>query len=114
MVTPRHESTFLYSDADARPVLDLRRPSWMRDALCREPEVLAAVGGCFVDAEANDTRRAAAMQACGRCKCMAECLEWAVGIPEQVGIAGGTTTAARRAIRSNRRTQRKDITDAST
>jgi hypothetical protein len=115
VIQPRNEPTTCASDADARPVLDLRRPAWMADALCREPDVLAAVGGCFVDAEANDTRRAAAMQACGRCVCRAECLEWALELPDQVGVAGGATTAARRAIRANRKTQRKkEITDAST
>jgi hypothetical protein len=112
MVTPRRESTHLYSDADTRPTLDLRRPDWMRDALCRDPEVLASVGGCFVAAEANDARRAAALQACGVCRVRVPCFDWALELPDQVGIAGGTTTAARRAIRANRKTRAKEITDA--
>ena len=105
MIQPRHAPTHLYSDADTRPTLDLRRPSWMSDAACR------GSAHDFTD-EKNKATRDACLQICGRCPVRVPCLDWALELPDQVGIAGGTDSAARRAIRANRKNQRKDTSDA--
>lgn len=44
-----------------------------------------------------------AKKICASCPVQAECLEWALGIPEQAGIVGGTTERERRTIRNQRK-----------
>ncbi len=102
MVTPRTTRTTTDSGSNTVPVLPISRPAWFADALCAEPAVVAEVGMHLVDAERNREAKARAMQVCGRCLVRTDCLEYALANDRLVGIFGGTDTAARRAIRSNR------------
>ncbi|HEX6518300.1 MAG TPA: WhiB family transcriptional regulator [Nocardioidaceae bacterium] len=47
-----------------------------------------------------------ARQVCGICPVRALCLEWALALPEQYGIWGGTTESERRRIRRARATEK--------
>jgi hypothetical protein len=95
MVTPRHDRNETDSDSDSRPTLDLRRPLWFADAACR---------GSTLDftEEANKTSRDASLQVCGFCPAMLPCRAYALDDKSLVGIWGGTTSAARRAMRKAR------------
>ena len=112
MITPRTSTTTTYTGASELAHLDLRRPRWTTRALCRDAAVLASVGGCFITAEDDKATRDAALDVCRRCPVRAECLAWAIELDDQLGIAGGTTTAERRAIRKT--TTRQETTSATT
>jgi WhiB family redox-sensing transcriptional regulator len=112
MVTPRQPERLSVEGGHVglSHLFDLRRPDWHADALCKEYPHLT-----FVGIERGDTRMAAeCMQVCGRCAVLIPCREYAIADPDLIGVWGGTTTAARRAIRANRKTQRKDTSDAET
>ena len=95
MVTPRHDRNQTDSDSDSRPTLDLRRPAWFAEAACR---------GSTLDftEEQSKASRDACLQVCGRCPSMLPCRAYALADNSLVGIWGGTTTAARRAMRKAR------------
>lgn len=103
MPTPRTTRTTTDSGSDVAPVLPIGRPAWFADALCAEPDVVAEVGMHFVDAERNRDAKARALQVCGRCLARLDCLDYALADARLVGIFGGTDTAARKAMRANRR-----------
>ncbi len=109
MITPRTSRTTTDTGSDTMPVLDLARPGFFADALCAEESARAAVGMHFVDAERFAEAKRAALQVCGRCLVRPECLEYALADSSLVGVFGGTDTAARRAIRSNRSRQEADL-----
>ncbi len=102
MISPRTSRYTLDSGADTSPSLHLEHPTWVRDALCKEESARATVGMHFVDAERYAEPKRAALQVCGLCLVRVECLEHALADPSLVGIWGGTDSAARRAIRTNR------------
>ena len=112
MITPRTSTTTTYTGASELAHLDLRRPRWTTRALCRDVVELASVGGCMVDAEDTPSTCDAALDVCHRCPVRAECFAWAIELDDQLGIAGGTTTAERRAIRKT--TTRQETTSATT
>jgi WhiB family redox-sensing transcriptional regulator len=66
------------------------------DALCREYPHLEFVPD---ERASADHRHAEQLQVCGRCLVRVECLAVALADPELLGIWGGTTTSARKAIR---------------
>lgn len=109
MVTPRTSRHTTDTGSDTLPRLDLTRPAWFADALCREPSALAEVGCHFVDAERHKDARERAMQVCGRCAVMLECREYALADPSLLGVFGGTDSAARKAMRANRERSSPDV-----
>ena len=80
---------------------DIRRPAWFAAALCVEHPNLEFVPAT-TRTEANARHQ---LQVCGRCPVRADCLAYAVADPSLIGIWGGSNTAARRAMRLNRRTE---------
>jgi WhiB family redox-sensing transcriptional regulator len=103
VVAPRTDPTTTYGNRSV--ALSFTRPAWFADALCREPDARAEVGMHHVDAEFNKRAAAAALQVCGRCLVLDACREYAVADSDLLGIFGGTDSAARKAIRSNRNRQ---------
>lgn len=70
------------------------RPAWHRDAACLEHPELT----WFPDkGETAVTREAVAV--CGRCLVRAECLQFALEVPDMAGIWGGTSARQRAALR---------------
>jgi WhiB family redox-sensing transcriptional regulator len=80
--------------AEAQRRLDdaLGRPSWQRDALCRD---YTWVRFFPERAEPADDARAV----CSRCTVRGECLEFALEDRTTAGVWGGTTPMERRALR---------------
>jgi hypothetical protein len=75
----------------------VKQPSWMRDALCREPEYQQLP---WVPTQGEDTTVTRAV--CGRCAVCDECR--AAGIEaDEVGIWGGLTGRDRKRLRLARR-----------
>ncbi|MGH3448139.1 MAG: WhiB family transcriptional regulator [Nocardioidaceae bacterium] len=73
--------------------------SWKGDAACRahDPDLFYPVG----QAEPARRETAAAQRVCAVCPVAAQCLEWALIMPEAHGIWGGTTPEERRLSRAN-------------
>ena len=74
----------------------IRRPAWMRDALCLEYQHLEWVppsGG-------NVTASLRAV--CASCLVTERCLAYALDHPDLVGVWGGTTAQERRKLRQGR------------
>jgi WhiB family redox-sensing transcriptional regulator len=93
MVTPHRDVDHLVLE-DHRPTIDLRRPSWMRDAACLEhPEVK------WIEAELSDKRTTEAVAICSACLVRRQCLGYALADPTLVGVWGATTSLERRALR---------------
>jgi Transcription factor WhiB len=62
----------------------LRRPAWMRDALCREyPELEFVPSARTIDPEC--------VAVCRKCLVRIECCEYAIGRPSEVGCWGGSS-----------------------
>ena len=76
MTTLRTSTTTTTTGASELPHLDLRRPAWMAAALCADAVVLAAVGGCMIDAELAKATCDVALDVCHRCSVEASCLAW--------------------------------------
>jgi WhiB family redox-sensing transcriptional regulator len=74
----------------------IRRPAWMRDALCREYSHLNWIpergDGTF------DTLRSI----CRSCLVTDRCLAYALDNPDVIGVWGGTTAKERKRLRSGR------------
>ena len=91
---------------DRRTLVDfaalLRQPSWMADALCREP-IYAEVD--FHPDQYGDVRPA--LEVCGRCLVQAECLawveQWEPSDAETHGVWGGLSARERKQRRKARR-----------
>ncbi len=92
MVIPRDRYRVLEDDP-AFSLLDLTRPGWMVQAACRGRRDLD-----WMD-ERSQSNVSACLEVCGRCEVRASCLAHFTAIPDQVGIAGGATAAARKVIR---------------
>lgn len=77
-----------------RHLPDLDR-SWVADAACRH-----------IDTHLMYPHRgesaAQAKAVCARCPVRAECLEWALAVPEKFGIWGGLSERERRTLRAER------------
>jgi WhiB family redox-sensing transcriptional regulator len=93
-VTPRTTPTTTDTDSDTRPTLDLRRPRWMAEAACKDMPVSVFVPDRFTPASL-----ALALDVCRSCAVLDTCRAWAMALPDQLGVAGGTTEAERRAER---------------
>jgi WhiB family redox-sensing transcriptional regulator len=89
------------ADADAENVKPVvvqltRRPRWQALAECRgEPVEM------FIPDRGGPTTRA--KQMCARCTVRAECLKYALAVPDLVGYWAGTNERERRRLRSARR-----------
>ena len=94
MVTPRVGRYTVDSDLAERYIPT--PPMWHEHAACRDSDI------DFTD-EHNERVRAKAMQVCGRCGVMAPCRAVALADPSLVGVWGGTDSAARRAMRRDRK-----------
>lgn len=104
--------------------VDGHQKPWLTDAACGDP-AHSPVSMFFVDShectdncldeetcegdgtdEAATTRRARIFEAkkfCNtQCPVVAECLEWALETPEQLGVVGGTSAWARIQMRADR------------
>jgi WhiB family redox-sensing transcriptional regulator len=75
----------------------IRRPGWMRDALCREYQHLN-----WIPAR-GDSTFATLRAICGSCLVAERCLAYALDRPDVVGVWGGTTAKERRKLRQGRR-----------
>lgn len=76
---------------------------WMDDGACvGEPVEL-----WFPDGAASGDGTALARTVCQTCPVRAECLEWALTVPEEHGMWGGKSARERRAIRRQRQRQRQ-------
>jgi len=74
---------------DVLAALGYNRPSWQRDALCREHPTLA----WFPE---RGQPAGPALRICGNCLVRAECLDWALADPTlDSGVLGGMTARAR-------------------
>jgi Transcription factor WhiB len=71
----------------------------MTDAECRKPDAITYVGTHMVTAELSAGTRRRAFDVCGRCTVRTDCLQWAIGEPDMLGILGGTDSAYRRQLR---------------
>jgi WhiB family redox-sensing transcriptional regulator len=74
----------------------LRRPRWQTLAECRGERV-----EMFIPDRGGPTARA--KQLCARCTVRAECLRYALAIPDLVGYWAGTNERERRRLRAARR-----------
>jgi WhiB family redox-sensing transcriptional regulator len=74
----------------------LRRPRWQTLAECRGERV-----EMFIPDRGGPSARA--KQLCARCPVKAECLRFALAIPDLVGYWAGTNERERRRIRATRR-----------
>jgi len=98
---PAGTDTDAAADAEAddvqRVVVQLtRRPRWQALAECRgEPVEM------FIPDRGGPTTRA--KQMCARCTVRAECLKYALAIPDLVGYWAGTNERERRRLRAARR-----------
>lgn len=64
----------------------------------------AACKGCDTDVFFTPSREAEALAICSGCEVRAECLAFALSLPEQIdaaGVFGGLTVAQRRALRGD-------------
>jgi WhiB family redox-sensing transcriptional regulator len=77
----------------------LRRPRWQTLAECRGERV-----EMFIPDRGGPTARA--KQLCSRCPVRAECLRYALAIPDLVGYWAGTNERERRRLRAARRRAR--------
>lgn len=69
-----------------------------------EPCTEVGVAAFFVeDGENENATIGAARRICTPCPMQAECLEWALALPERHGIWGGFTTQERERMRRSRR-----------
>lgn len=100
MVTPRRERYTHDSGSDSAVRLNLSRPEWMDSALCHGRTDLDFFGEGKASIDA-------ALQVCGRCAVMTPCREYALADPDLVGVWGGATTTARRAMRSARQLRKQ-------
>lgn len=69
---------------------------WVKEGTClqeRHPTEL------FFPPKGNVPHIVRAKAICNRCPVKAECLEWALAVPERIGIWGGTTEYERRKLR---------------
>jgi WhiB family transcriptional regulator, redox-sensing transcriptional regulator len=71
--------------------------AWRSVGACgnSDPELFFPEGSGLRAAE----QERAAKQVCGTCPVLAPCLAWALTVPEQEGIWGGTSPAERRLLR---------------
>ncbi|HUI05311.1 MAG TPA: WhiB family transcriptional regulator [Acidimicrobiales bacterium] len=83
---------------DVAPVVVqlLRRPRWQTRAECRGQRV-----EMFIPDRGGPSARA--KQLCARCTVRAECLKFALAIPDLVGYWAGTNERERRRLRAERR-----------
>jgi WhiB family redox-sensing transcriptional regulator len=75
-----------------------RRPEWHADAACRG----AGTDGFIIGRGANAAIMARARAICSTCLVAAECLDYALGDVDAVGIWGATTAQQRRVMRTGR------------
>src|ERR1700688_2300680 len=81
----------------------LRRPRWQTRAACRGERVAT-----FIPDRGGPTARA--KQLCSRCTVQAECLKYALAVPDLVGYWAGTNERERRRLRANsRRVDRESV-----
>jgi len=86
----------------------VRRPSWMHDALCREP------GYAALNWHPRPRESAApAIEVCQRCLVRDECLAFALDNDAHlpVGVYGGLSGKQRRRLRSQRAAARRERDD---
>lgn len=72
----------------------LGRPAWHRDAACLEHPELT-----WFPPRGDMRILDAAIAVCRRCLVRAECLQFALEVPDTVGVWGGTTARQRAALR---------------
>jgi len=77
----------------------LRRPRWQTLAACRGERV-----EMFIPDRGGPTARA--KQLCGRCTVRAECLRYALAVPDLVGYWAGTNERERRRLRAMSRREK--------
>lgn len=87
------------------PFRDWGDQSWMSDGECHSRPELTAL---FFPGRGESSPEAKEM--CGRCVVRSECLEFALGLPENHdhGVWGGTSAKQRRRIRLKRRREFPD------
>ena len=73
--------------------MKITSPAWMADAACigLDPEA-------FFPETTDDSQYV--RRVCQRCRVRPECADWAIAIPDQLGIAGGLTARQRKDIRN--------------
>lgn len=77
----------------------LRRPRWQTVGACRGERV-----EMFIPDRGGPTARA--KQLCGRCTVRAECLRYALAVPDLVGYWAGTNERERRKLRAASRREK--------
>jgi WhiB family redox-sensing transcriptional regulator len=89
-------------DVSAVVVQLLRRPRWQTVGACRGERV-----EMFIPDRGGPTARA--KQLCARCTVRAECLRYALAVPDLVGYWAGTNERERRRLRAASRREKAHV-----